>query len=729
MAPPTSPGNSGDPARPAAKPTPIIPSKEQLEANYRIAAAATAGTLHQEVADAQDMDIMWALLALRWICSFAVRTFFQPDEYFQALEPAWQLARGPASGAWLTWEWKYHLRTSLHPVLFAGVYAAIERVLDVMYLVGPLRAYILVAAPGLVQASFTGLMDYYTWRLASTIYGRGHNAAWAAFWLAVVSPWQFYCVARTFSNGLEATLTIAALSYWPWQLLASINNKSSSSWSALFANGGTRRLRLCLVLAATAVVLRPTNILIWLALLTVTITRLTLDGPSSSFLGASVVARLFVEALGCGSLVLGVSAVSDRLFYGEWTFPAYIFFHINLTLDVAVFYGSHPWHYYLSQGLPLLTTTALPFALYGLYSSLVASVPATKTTADTNTDTEVKTKVVVKAADGAVVDPVRRANARKALSFTVVATVSALSLIAHKEVRFLYPLLPILLVLAAPHVAAFYSKVVTKTDKPAVHRGAAESLQTTKLRHKKVLAAVVAVNALLAGYLSFFHQPAPISVIAFLRKEYERIHHDWLEMPASELPSYDVYPDSFFTASQTTTKSDGDGDELFALFLTPCHSTPWRSHLVYPGLRARALTCEPPLMTTPRSAQRAAYRDEADRFYDDQAHFMSTELWPALSNKKTEKRGGEVPRYIVGFEGIEEMLNEYFASTDPARGGSGQGVQTPLRRAWVGWNGLFNEDWRRTGSLIVWDTGVFSNASHPDAERTYDEMFAPRKLV
>lgn len=31
------------------------------------------------------------------------RTFFQPDEYFQALEPAWNLAFGPNSGAWLTW--------------------------------------------------------------------------------------------------------------------------------------------------------------------------------------------------------------------------------------------------------------------------------------------------------------------------------------------------------------------------------------------------------------------------------------------------------------------------------------------------------------------------------------------------------------------------------------------------------------------------------------------------
>ncbi|CAK7205760.1 glycosylphosphatidylinositol anchor biosynthesis [Sporothrix eucalyptigena] len=705
MAPPTPPSSSGDSARPAAKAAPKIPTKEQLEANYRIAAAKAAGTLHYEVADAQAMDVLWVTMALRWACAFAVRTFFQPDEYFQALEPAWQLAYGPASGAWMTWEWKHQLRTSLHPVLFAGVYAALEKVLEVMYLVGPLRAYILVAAPGLVQASFTAIADYYVWNLAGQIYGRGHNAAWTALWLALVSPWQFYNGARTFSNGLEATLTIVALAHWPWQLLAG-DVDAKSTWNSLFANGSVRRLRLSLVLAATAVVLRPTNILIWLSLITITVTRLTLDG-SSSFLGFGVVSRLVAEALFSGSLVLGVSAVSDRLFYGAWTFPAYTFLDINLTQDVAVFYGSNPWHYYLSQGLPLLTTTALPFTLYALYASLVGGAP--------------KKDKTEKAADGTTVDPVRRANTRKALSFTVVATVSALSLISHKEVRFLYPLLPILLVLAAPHVTAFYSKVITSDRTP---RSAADSMQTTTIRHKKMLGAALLVNVLLAGYLSLFHQPAPLSVLKFLRTEYERIHHDWLEMSADDLPSYDVYPDSFF-AEKPSTVSSGDGDELFALFLTPCHSTPWRSHLVYPGLRARALTCEPPLDTAPQSAERAAYLDEADRFYADQPQFLSTELWPLKEGAKVKgARSGEVPRYIVGFEGIEEMLNKYF-TTD----GGGLGVQTPLHRAWVGWNGLFNEDWRRSGSLIVWDTGVFSNASHPDAERTYDEMFQPKKLV
>ncbi len=38
--------------------------------------------------------------------------------------------------------------------------------------------------------------------------------------MTVLNPWQWYCSTRTFSNSLETTLTIAALSYWPWELLA-----------------------------------------------------------------------------------------------------------------------------------------------------------------------------------------------------------------------------------------------------------------------------------------------------------------------------------------------------------------------------------------------------------------------------------------------------------------------------------------------------------------------------
>jgi len=62
---------------------------------------------HPEVLAAQTKDILSLLILLRLINAAFVRTFFQPDEYFQALEPAWSIAFGDNSGAWLTWVCKH----------------------------------------------------------------------------------------------------------------------------------------------------------------------------------------------------------------------------------------------------------------------------------------------------------------------------------------------------------------------------------------------------------------------------------------------------------------------------------------------------------------------------------------------------------------------------------------------------------------------------------------------
>lgn len=50
-----------------------------------------------------DSTVLVALIAFRVLNALVVRTFFQPDEFYQSLEPAWQLAFGEGQGAWLTW--------------------------------------------------------------------------------------------------------------------------------------------------------------------------------------------------------------------------------------------------------------------------------------------------------------------------------------------------------------------------------------------------------------------------------------------------------------------------------------------------------------------------------------------------------------------------------------------------------------------------------------------------
>ncbi|KAI8964121.1 glycosyltransferase family 22 protein [Daldinia sp. FL1419] len=612
--------------------------------NTRASGAATNATKNH-VATVVARDALAVIFAVRFINALCVRTFFQPDEYFQALEPAWNLAFGQDSGAWLTWEWKHQLRSSIHPTIFAFGYWIVQN-FQGAGMAPATKAKWLLAAPKVLQTGFAALSDWYSWRLAERLYGRGSAAAWSVMLMALVNPWQWYTSTRTFSNCFETTLTAMALYYWPWQLLGTEDDgnveSKYSSIPLLETWGQLNNLRLSLVLAAFAVLLRPTNALIWVAIGTLTLTRATLSGKSPLTLRNILI--LYREVVLCGSFVLGLSLVADRLYYGEWTFPPLTFLHFNVAQDLASFYGKNDWHYYLSQGIPLLGTTIAPFILQGLYKSL---------------DSENSNW------------PVTTSNALKALSFVVFANISALSLVSHKEVRFITPLLPAFHILAAPYITSFFTTVSSAAS--------ASSIPALGWKRIPILLAGLLVNIIIGGYLSYFHAAAPIKVMDFLRHEFENIHPKHLAIPQPA----------------NVTVDDDFSQELFALFLTPCHATPWRSHLIYPALRARALTCEPPLHTAPGSLQRQIYKDETRRFYEDKVEFLKA-MWPWSGP------GEDMARYIIGYENIGPALHQYFDSEGP-----GRRHKVELVRVWDSWNGLFTDDDRKAGRLVVWATGFY----------------------
>lgn len=416
--------------------------------------------------------------------------------------------------------------------------------------------------------------------------------------------------------------------------------------------------RLCILLAAIAVLLRPTNGLIWAAVAALAVSRLTLDGQSPWT--PKTVFILMREAVLCGyitqpiptsgvlltifsSFALGVSLFADKQYFGEWTFPPLNWLHFNIAQSLAIFYGQNDWHYYLSQGLTLSCTTLVPFAVLGLVSTPESAAPS-----------------------------IASKNALKTMSFAVLVTISTLSFIVHKEVRFIYPLLSILHILAAPHITSFF--IVPQEGGIPTANG------TVGVKRKHLLTLGLFVNLVIGTYLSYFHAAAPISVMAQLRKDFQTIH-----------PQNLTVSHPFGHANETAEPL-----ELFALFLTPCHTTPWRSHLIYPALRARALTCEPPLHTAPGSPERESYVPEDRRFDVDMIGFLSKELWPPFGKSE------ELPRYIVGFEGIEPALKEYFS---PSGAGAEKGAT--LRLHWSEWNGLFTDDDRKAGELRIWDTGIY----------------------
>ncbi|KAI0408706.1 glycosyltransferase family 22 protein [Xylaria palmicola] len=623
-------------------------TETRLGRNGRASQDKTVAVLVTE----QAREALAVIFVVRLANAVCVRTFFQPDEYFQVLEPAWQLLYGDNGRAWLTWEWRHALRSSIHPTIFAFGYFIVDS-FWAGYNVPTVKAKWLLLAPKILQTVFAASSDWYTWRLAEKLFGPSSAAAWSVLLMALLNPWQWYTATRTFSNCLETTFTSMALFYWPWELLGTEDEKGGSqdTSAALFsASSQVNSLRMSLMLAAFAVLLRPTNIFVWIAICTLTLTRFTLSGKSP--LNRRVVLVLLREILLCGSTALTISLLCDRQYFGEWKFPPFAWLHFNVAQDLAKFYGQNDWHYYLSQGIPLLCTTITPFVAQGLVKSLDAESNYSVTTS----------------------------NALKALSFVAITTISALSLVSHKEIRFIQPLLPAFHILAAPYVSSFFTTASTlgATACPPPALG---------WKRKPLLVAALLINVVIGGYLSWFHAAAPIQVMSFLRGEFERIHPDYLNFGRASL-----------NATTLSDSETAEPQELFALFLTPCHATPWRSHLVYPALSARALTCEPPLHTEPDSPERAAYQDETRQFYADPVEFLAKKIWPRNAP------GEHMARYIVGFEGIETPLRMYFDSAGP---GARHRIQP--REVWSAWNGMFTDDERKSGRLVVWETGFYDD--------------------
>ncbi|KAI9818073.1 MAG: glycosylphosphatidylinositol anchor biosynthesis [Pycnora praestabilis] len=607
-------------------------------------------------------NILLFLIAFRILNALSIRTFFQPDEYFQSLEPAWQMVFGEDSGAWITWEWRHQLRSSIHPAVIAAVYYITSTLADLLDVSPRFRADLLIAAPKMMQAFFAALGDYHTARLAERIYGRGSSMALIALGLSVCSPWQWLCSTRTLSNSLETTLTIVALDLWPWQWSSNvervirIESKGPGSAGDQFEGEEEEeeipselfKLRRCLSLAALACVLRPTNLLIW-------IMRVL---PLSS----SLLARkrgsllLFREAVLCGSFVLVLSASVDRLYYGIWTFPPAHFLYFNIAQSLAIFYGQNDWHYYLSQGLPLLLTTALPFTLCGIWQALRHTPSMYEKFEDESRNITMITK--------------------SQLATTILVVITILSLVSHKEVRFIYPLLPTLHILAAEPISLYF---FTPNTFSRSHRGAGFASPRTVL-----LALMLVVNIFLAYYTTFVHQTGVLNVLHYLRHE-------------SENPQQDTLLDI------------GGTNEMTVGFLMPCHSTPWRSHLIHPTIHAWALSCEPPVNLNP--AEKEVYVDEADRFYNDPASFLRTSfasppainMTPSLEALRTPESGvveearninsyrgnREWPDYLVFFEQLKPVMQDLLLGSDYRE-------QARL------FNSDFHDDWRRTGDVVVW---------------------------
>ncbi len=451
---------------------------------------------------------------------------------------------------YLTWEWFAALRGYAHPLLFAALYRLLA-------LLGADSVAALVLAPRLLQAALSAGGDVATYVLARRLFGS--RAALAALGCQLTSWLAFYAGGRSFSSSLEAPLSAAALALWPWP--AAPRGRPAAA----------------LALAAAACVARPAAAALWLPLAAAEALR--------SRQHAFALLRL---ALPIGAVALAASAAVDRALYGRWVCVPWRFVSFNVLSGGAAAYGTHPWHWYASNGLPTALGALTPLAVAGAL----------------------------------LVRPGRRALPAACGFFC-----AALSASAHKEFRFLLPLLPPASALAGAVLAALHDAAP-----PPGLRALPGWLPRGK-RFARTLAALIAVlHAVAALYLSLVHQSAPGPAMAFL-------------------------------AAEAAAGRVGSGG---ILMLTPCHETPGYSHLHAP-VPLRILDCSPQPDGSPT---------QRDAFFAAPATYLAAHLEATDDARGNEDGGGVawvarvgavppprgVPSHVVFYDDVASAVQPLLAA-------------------------------------------------------------------
>ncbi|XP_024976970.1 GPI mannosyltransferase 3 isoform X3 [Cynara cardunculus var. scolymus] len=269
--------------------------------------------------------------------------------------------------------------------------------------------------------------------------------------LFMLTNWfMFYCITRTLSNSLETVLTVVSLYYWPCLRVYSSNDPPvSRTWA--------------LVGAAIACAIRPTSAIIWVYV-----------GLMELYVSCNKLKFIFLEVVPIGSTVLGLTFLLDRLMYGSWVLVPLNFLKFNFLSSGGDYYGTHPWHWYFTQGFTVMIFTFLPLMVVGIIQSK-----------------------------------------HWKLSGLILWVLGLYSVLGHKEFRFVLPVLPIALAFSGYSLAMLSQQ----------HSSGTKSKKARDSRTKsswKIQAAVfflLATNLPMAVYMSMVHQRGTEDVMNYLAKE------------------------------------------------------------------------------------------------------------------------------------------------------------------------------------------------------------------
>lgn len=172
--------------------------------------------------------------------------------------------------------------------------------------------------------------------------------------------------------------------------------------------------------------------------------------------------------------MLAFASVLDRMMYGSWVIVPFNFLKFNFLSSGGDYYGTHPWHWYFTQGFPVMVFTFLPFYVAGMIYSK-----------------------------------------NWKLGGLIGWVICVYSILGHKEFRFVLPVLPIALMFSG------YSLAALNTEELPLGK----SKRTTTV-HKRwpvklrvVVFFLLVTNIPMGLYMSLVHQRGTEDVVHYLATE------------------------------------------------------------------------------------------------------------------------------------------------------------------------------------------------------------------
>jgi hypothetical protein len=77
---------------------------------------------------------------------------------------------------------------------------------------------------------------------------------------------------------------------------------------------------------------------------------------------------LMFDGIALSVVIIAVSGALDYAMYGRFVFPAWVNLEFNVLQNASANYGSHPFHWYFTQGMPAMLASLLPLVLGGVLS-------------------------------------------------------------------------------------------------------------------------------------------------------------------------------------------------------------------------------------------------------------------------------------------------------------------------------------------------------------------------